>query len=107
VPLLREPLRAAVCRGTNGSLVGTPVQIDAQLLGLADRLRFVSSLADVLRVDVMSVRLLEVSRRNTHHSPSGHVSTNACLDPDRRLACDSLAGVGVCGQRAGELFAQY
>jgi hypothetical protein len=82
------------------------VQIDAQLLGLADRLRFVSSLADVLRVDVMSVRLLEVSRRNTHHSPSGHVSTNACLDPDRRLACDSLAGVGVCGQRAGVLCAQ-
>jgi hypothetical protein len=38
--------------------------------------------------------------------PSGHVSTNTCLDPDRRLACDSLAGVGVCGQRAGMLCAQ-
>jgi hypothetical protein len=56
-----EPLRAS------GQEVRTAVQIDAQLLGLADRLRFVSSLADVLRVDVMSVRLLEVSPRNAQH----------------------------------------
>ena len=108
VPLLREPLRAAVCRGTSRSLLGTTLRADRRAAARARRSPAVRVVAGGRAPCGRDERALARGEPAQHApQPSGHVSTHACLDPDRRLACDSLAGVGVCGQRAGELFAQY